>query len=85
MQGFCFEFGPIHIGAYIETLPIGKACALHGAITEVEAQGTYQVEARAGKDARAADVAGVGGDFGLYEYDVEHAKVLSLCQNGNAY
>jgi dihydroorotate dehydrogenase (NAD+) catalytic subunit len=46
--------------------------ALHPGVVEAEAEGTHEVQRRAGIGAEPYRVAGVGRDFGLEEYDVEH-------------
>ena len=51
--------------------PVVEPGAAAVAVVEVEAQRPDQPEPRPGRDARPADRAGVGGDLGLEEDDVE--------------
>ena len=56
----------------IEVLPIVQAGAADMAIVDQEAQGTDEPQLGADGHARAADVAGVEGDFRLIKNDLEN-------------
>ena len=65
--------------ADVQVLPIVQSRALQAGVRDVEPKGLDQVEGGAGSEAEAADVAGVGGDFRLHEYDVESHDEVGWC------
>ena len=65
--------------ADVHVLPIVQPCPLQAGVRDLEPEGLDQMEGGAGSEAEAADVAGVGGDFWLYEYDVESYGEVGWC------
>ena len=62
--------------AEAEVWPVVEAGASAAGVVQAEAEGTDEPESGAGGDAGAADGAGVGGDFGLDQDDVEAREVV---------
>jgi hypothetical protein len=58
----------------VAVLPVVHAGAAEGFFVEGESEGLDEVESGAGGEAEAGDVAGVWGDFGFDEGDLEHGR-----------
>jgi len=65
--------------ADVEVLPIVQPRSLQAGVRDFESKGLDQVEGGAGSEAEAADVASIGGDFRLHEYDVESHDEVGWC------
>ena len=74
------KFVQIFVYSEIELVPVVEAGAAHGLVAYVETERLYQVQPRAGDGAGAGDVAGIGGNFRLDEYNVYHG--YRLCPRG---
>ena len=57
-------------------MPVSHAAATHHAVVERETERTYEMQARVGENAGAADGSRIGGYLGLKQDDVEHAVYL---------
>ena len=65
--------------ADVQVLPIVQSRALQAGVRDFEPKWLDQVKGGAGSEAEATDVAGVGGDFWFYEYDVESHGEVGWC------
>ncbi len=66
--------GPVGVVLDVEARPIVKARAAAGFFGDVKAQRVDEVQRAARGDTGAAYVAGVVGDFGVDEDDLEHGE-----------
>ena len=58
----------------VDGVPIVEAGPAELGVGDLESEGFDEMELRAGGGAEAGDVAGVGGDFGINEHDVERDR-----------
>ena len=69
---------PRFVAAVIQVGPVVQPRAAYFFGGDFKPQSAHEVQARAGGHAGAADIAGIEGYFGVYEYDVKHRGYLSV-------
>ena len=68
------ECGPIFPSMPLDVLPVIHPGAFELGVVELEAEGLDEVQRRAGRGAKAGDVAGVRRDFGFKQDDIHFDK-----------